>query len=189
MLAWVVIYRRHCSQARKPTAIHLFRSPRPLLRCAFCIPDGFAGRSDVQALRRSGGSSHVFACPPIAYRRSVTLLESTLEKVPHKAGLTTFRINTCKSVSKQRTLTIFRINTYEKQGEGRRVIVNQKSDEGFLSRATIGSGGPLFISKKETCPQEPPAADDEGSRGDYNLFQTEGSKQMSPLTVLTVEGG
>jgi hypothetical protein len=29
-----------------------------------------------------------------------------------------FRINTCKSVSKQRTLTTFRINTYEKQGEG-----------------------------------------------------------------------
>src|SRR5713226_2531992 len=29
-----------------------------------------------------------------------------------------FRINTCKSVSKQRTLTTFRINTYEKRGEG-----------------------------------------------------------------------
>src|SRR5258708_13665961 len=34
------------------------------------------------------------------------------------ATLTTFRINTCKSVSKQRTLTIFRINTCEKQGGG-----------------------------------------------------------------------
>src|SRR5260370_8355685 len=33
--------------------------------------------------------------------------------------LTTFRINTCKSVSKQRTLTTFRINTCEKpRGEG-----------------------------------------------------------------------
>jgi hypothetical protein len=32
--------------------------------------------------------------------------------------LTTFRMNTCKSVSKQSTLTIFRMNTYEKQGEG-----------------------------------------------------------------------
>src|SRR5258708_27708382 len=29
-----------------------------------------------------------------------------------------FRMNTCKSVSKQRTLTTFRMNTYEKQGEG-----------------------------------------------------------------------
>ncbi len=32
--------------------------------------------------------------------------------------LTPFRINTCKSVSKQRTLTTFRMNTYAKQGEG-----------------------------------------------------------------------
>src|SRR5258708_8592788 len=29
-----------------------------------------------------------------------------------------FRINTCKSVSKQTTLTLFRMNTYEKQGGG-----------------------------------------------------------------------
>ena len=34
------------------------------------------------------------------------------------ATLTTFRINTCKSVSKQRTLTSFRMNTYKKTGEG-----------------------------------------------------------------------
>src|SRR5260370_40159457 len=33
-------------------------------------------------------------------------------------AVTTFRINTCESVSKQRTLTIFRMNTYAKQGEG-----------------------------------------------------------------------
>src|SRR5229473_6362295 len=32
--------------------------------------------------------------------------------------LTTFRINTCKSVSKQTTLTPFRMNTYEKPGGG-----------------------------------------------------------------------
>jgi hypothetical protein len=32
--------------------------------------------------------------------------------------LTTFRINTCKSVSKQTTLTTFRMNTYEKRGGG-----------------------------------------------------------------------
>jgi len=34
------------------------------------------------------------------------------------SSITSFRINTCKSVSKQRTLTTFRINTYEKRGEG-----------------------------------------------------------------------
>jgi hypothetical protein len=32
--------------------------------------------------------------------------------------LSTFRINTCKSVSKQRTLSPSRMNTYKKQGEG-----------------------------------------------------------------------
>ena len=32
--------------------------------------------------------------------------------------LSTFRINTCKSVSKQTTLTLFRISTYEKPGRG-----------------------------------------------------------------------
>jgi hypothetical protein len=32
--------------------------------------------------------------------------------------LTTFRMNTCKSVSKQKTLTPFRMNTCEKRGEG-----------------------------------------------------------------------
>jgi len=37
-------------------------------------------------------------------------------KKPVTAALTTFRINTCKSVSKQTTLTFFRINTYEKPG-------------------------------------------------------------------------
>ena len=34
------------------------------------------------------------------------------------SSITTFRINTCKSVSKQSTLTTFRMNTYEKRGEG-----------------------------------------------------------------------
>src|SRR6266852_7425557 len=37
---------------------------------------------------------------------------------PFWCNATPFRINTCKSVSKQTTLTIFRMNTYEKQGEG-----------------------------------------------------------------------
>ena len=39
-------------------------------------------------------------------------------KDAESAIVTTFRINTCKSVSKQTTLTTFRINTYEKPGEG-----------------------------------------------------------------------
>jgi hypothetical protein len=43
-------------------------------------------------------------------------------KCTRTATLNTFRINTCKSVSKQKTLTPFRINTYEKQG-GRGVLL------------------------------------------------------------------
>src|SRR5258708_25246079 len=80
-------------------------------------------------LARSAPDAYPIAFQPLTIRRSLTLLESTLEKVPHKPGLTTFRINTCKSVSKQRTLTIFRMNTYEKQGEGMSVIVNQESEK------------------------------------------------------------
>src|SRR6266849_4036668 len=57
--------------------------------------------------------------------------------------LTTFRINTCKSVSKQRTLTPFRMNTYEKhRGVGvllltkhpmRMLILSERSEPKDLS--------------------------------------------------------
>ena len=50
-------------------------------------------------------------------------LESALEKPVKKTHLSTFRMNTSKSVSKQRTLTCFRMNTYVKQGRGWPVIV------------------------------------------------------------------
>jgi hypothetical protein len=55
-----------------------------------------------------------------------------------------FRIRT----SKTRHLKPFRIRTYEKTpGEGV-VMVNQKSDEGFLSRATIGRGTSLDARRR-----------------------------------------
>src|SRR5713101_1845288 len=79
------------------------------------------------------------ACLSSVYReqRRATSLESTLVEVfilntlnpfrmntcrakPHFAqfwcNVSSFRINTCKSVSKQMTLSTFRINTYEKTG-------------------------------------------------------------------------
>jgi hypothetical protein len=45
---------------------------------------------------------------------------TSLNSKRHHIGpsLTTFRINTCKSVSKQSTLTTFRINTCEKHSGG-----------------------------------------------------------------------
>src|SRR5713226_7729193 len=50
--------------------------------------------------------------PPVVVRPSAPLSSRPFKT----ATLTTFRINTCKSVSKQRTLTPFRINTYKKTG-------------------------------------------------------------------------
>jgi hypothetical protein len=55
----------------------------------------------------SAAYSYLSAFPPVIYRHSETPLESTLEKVPQKTALTTFRMN-----------------TYEKEGEGGPVIVN-----------------------------------------------------------------
>src|SRR5260370_40658789 len=64
---------------------------------------------------------------------------SSLRVVQHIARLTSFRINTCKSVSKQRTLTPFRINTYEKhRGRG---VVRLTSSSAFREKKTPSSGG------------------------------------------------
>src|SRR5713226_1152442 len=59
-----------------------------------------------------------------------------------------FRINTCKSVSKQKTLTPFRMNTYEKQGEGggsgTRNLPNPARSAGVVDRSyrvRRGGGG------------------------------------------------
>src|SRR6266849_6872200 len=51
-------------------------------------------------------------------------------------ALTTFKINTCKSVSKQATLTPFRINTYEKRG-GRGVPVFSASPASSLQASSL----------------------------------------------------
>src|SRR5712691_3033359 len=48
------------------------------------------------------------------------LLSSEKERRQNCSSITSFRINTCKSVSKQSTLTTFRMNTYAKRGEGGR---------------------------------------------------------------------
>jgi hypothetical protein len=60
-------------------------------------------------------------CLPSLPRASGTSQGSHLArgcKYAEPATVTTFKINTCKSVSKQRTLTLSRINTYKKKGEG-----------------------------------------------------------------------
>src|SRR6266403_4280856 len=60
-------------------------------------------------------------CLPSLPRASGTSQGSHLARVSKYAEpttVTTFKVNTCKSVSKQRTLTLSRINTYKKRGEG-----------------------------------------------------------------------
>jgi hypothetical protein len=59
----------------------------------------------------------------ILLSRSICKLVNAIPAEPpclpdSSAPLTTFRINTCKSVTKQTTLTTRRINTYAKTGEG-----------------------------------------------------------------------
>src|SRR6202048_2014298 len=59
--------------------------------------------------------------PRFARRPTSALLQQHRCQNTEAAPLTSFRINTCKSVSKQRTLTPFKMNTYEKprgRGEG-----------------------------------------------------------------------
>jgi hypothetical protein len=80
-------------------------------RCAFRIPNAFTGppnfrKSPDRPL--SAASVSPVECLPATHYPLLTT----------HSPLTTFRINTCKSVSKQTTLTTFRINTYKKQGEG-----------------------------------------------------------------------
>src|SRR5258706_5276092 len=56
----------------------------------------------------------------LVHLRTQRVVEGSREKSSRlQSGvLSTFRMNTCKSVSKQRTLTPFRMNTCEKPGGG-----------------------------------------------------------------------
>jgi hypothetical protein len=72
------------------------------LKCAVCIPNAFSGHSYLPAFR-------VPKPFEVKTRRMLSFRTISVHFKP-------FRINTCKSVSKQTTLSTFRINTYEKTG-------------------------------------------------------------------------
>ena len=56
---------------------------------------------------------------PSSPRRQPIVLPHAHSRLPHHSALlSTFRMNSCKSVSKQRTLSFFRMNTYAKTGGG-----------------------------------------------------------------------
>ncbi len=95
---------------------------------------------------------NLLRCPPVwgsalsqlSVRRWVTLRTlsdlcvsalSFVSVCVSSRALSTFRINTCKSVSKQRTLTPFRMNTCEKT-RGGEVIVNRYGPGTSLTNQT-----------------------------------------------------
>ena len=62
-----------------------------------------------------------------------------------------FRINTCKSVSKQTTLTPFRMNNYEKhRGAGVLLLTTHPMEDGYPERAQRVEG-PLFAPDEAVC--------------------------------------
>ncbi len=88
-----------------------FRSPQPLspLSTAFTPNRPLTPLSTAFTQNTGGGVP--------SYSMSSQCL-ATAGQSPHRRPLTTFRMNTCESVSKQRTLTIFRMNTYVKPPGG-----------------------------------------------------------------------
>jgi hypothetical protein len=86
-----------------------------------------------------------FPATPLFSHRSETPGGGPLVTLERGQGvLTSFRINTCKSATKQRTLTIFIINTYEKpRGGGTPFLPN------FLARhggtAILGCPPPISV--------------------------------------------
>src|SRR6266436_4090679 len=97
------------------------------LAASFCktpgvgYPECFYGTPGVAFLCVASAPSASLCPEPRRVRYHFPLLlsplSSCLAPLPDSSSML-FRINTCKSVSKQRTLTLFRINTYEKRGEG-----------------------------------------------------------------------
>src|SRR6267378_7755396 len=91
-------------------------------------------------LAPSSPCSRFLAFPSVICLHSATPLESTREKVPPKMDLTTFRINTSKSASKQRTLSTFRINTCEKGGEGGQLLSTRHPTKGVCPGSATAEG-------------------------------------------------
>jgi hypothetical protein len=107
---------------------HSFRSSQPLLsQCTPCLRGKSCIFRSLQPLKRSClsfcNSRPLFSIDYSLFSRNAgggILVRSSHPHfclIPDRSSIS-FRINTCKSVSKQTILTSFRINTYEKPGEG-----------------------------------------------------------------------
>jgi hypothetical protein len=96
-----------------------FQSPADSFHCNGGVyPLVYPERSPRRASSSSSASLFLFF-PEITQTREIRPSEASplsLFSVCGSRVTYSFRINTCKSVSKQTTLTLFRINTYEKTG-------------------------------------------------------------------------
>jgi hypothetical protein len=75
---------------------------------------------------------------------------SGARRCPNHSSPTLFRINTCKSVTKQTTLTFFRINTYEKYRGGSMVFAARSlTHPGPFPTLGLGARPELHIWRRE----------------------------------------
>jgi len=156
------------------------------------------GRSDVRTFRRLDATKS-FPLISFADPHPLILLESyrfknrgrgPLRSFNISIRLSTFRMNTFKSVSKQRTLSSFRMNSFEKQGRGWPVIVNQESSwsAGARSRFSYKPRSPfrpiaahslwchnpqrhqISLPHRETSPLSPVSKDTRADNGDSSIL-------------------
>src|SRR2546422_9522346 len=115
----------------------------------------------VSALYSSGFSSPTIDREHSNFHKTLAakLFRINAHSVRFLFHLSTFRMNTSKSVSKQRTLTIFSVNTYEKRGRGRPVIVNQESVKDSCPEKHRDEGS-LLNAKKHFYPERPSGVQD-----------------------------
>src|SRR5260370_27955588 len=89
---------------------------------------------------------HAVLLTPPTSSRPAPVTFSLSARPPNSFSCNTYEFpRKCCKQKTYRGAKSFSCNTYKKRGGGG-LIVNQKSDEGFLSRATIGSEGPLLPS-------------------------------------------
>ena len=105
-----------CSQSRSSIAEKLLTTHCSLSTLCPLSPlsTAFTPNRSLTPLSTAFTQTHRGGGPSVCRIRS----KITIRKPKFDALLSTFRMNTCKSVSKQRTLTAFRMNTYEKRGGG-----------------------------------------------------------------------
>ncbi len=110
--------RRACLSRAQPRGHRFSCCPTPPPLAPHNLPALFTATSPTHYL----AARSLYPSVPLPHRSTKPFTINSYEMRPIITALTTFRINTCKSASKQTTLSPFRINTYEKQGGGGRGV-------------------------------------------------------------------